>query len=82
VLEAQAKILHIPQEIQLLHGDFNDKVKNIEGDSVSLIITDPPYNVASNRIFTFDDRSDISQDFGEWDKYDRQEFLAKFEGIS
>lgn len=78
LLEAQAKILHIPQEIQLLQGDFNDKIKHIADNSISLIITDPPYNVASNRVFTFDDRSDISQDFGEWDKYDRQEFLDKF----
>lgn len=64
---------------RLIHGDFYEEVKRIADGSVDLILTDPPYNVASERKFTgLKDHGDISQDFGEWDKYDYYEFLKLF----
>lgn len=74
--EAQANILHTPQEMQLIHGDFNEEVKKIEDGSIDLIITDPPYNISENtHNIKLANRSDKIRDFGEWDKYSREEFL-------
>src|SRR5947209_5031196 len=36
-------------------------------------------NYSTNDMFTFEDRSNISQDFGEWDKYTDDEFIAVFD---
>lgn len=65
--------------IYLVHGDFYEKVKDIGDGSIDLIVTDPPYNIANERKFTFENRTSISQDFGEWDKYDREQFIALFD---
>ncbi len=65
--------------VTLIHGDFYEKVRDVGDDSVDLILTDPPYNVANERVFKFEGRSDISQDFGEWDKYDPEVFIALFD---
>ncbi|GCF16243.1 hypothetical protein Harman_41780 [Haloarcula mannanilytica] len=32
-----------------------------------MILTDPPYNISSDFEISFDDRKDISHDFGDWD---------------
>jgi DNA modification methylase len=74
----QHEVLILPQSVQLLHGDFYEEIQHIAPGCIDLILTDPPYNVASNRVFTFDDRSPISQDFGDWDKVDRHEFISLF----
>lgn len=63
--------------LRLIHGDFYDEIKNIPNESVDLIITDPPYNIANDRIFGFENRSDISQNFGEWDKFSKEDFIEK-----
>lgn len=65
--------------IHLVHGDFYEAVKKVGDSSIDLILTDPPYNVASERVFTLEGRSNISQDFGEWDKYSSEEFIALFD---
>jgi len=66
--------------IQIIQGDFYDVElrKTIADNSIDLIITDPPFNIANDRLFEPEGRSAISQDFGEWDKYEREEFLALF----
>lgn len=65
--------------IYLTHGDFYEEVKKVGDGKVDLILTDPPYNIANERKFTFDGRTSISQDFGEWDKYSREQFIALFD---
>lgn len=53
----------------LLHGDCFEKLKEIPDNSVQLILTDPPYNIAkySTGNIKFDWRSDINNDLAEWD---------------
>lgn len=65
--------------IHLKQGDFYKLVKEVGNASIDLILTDPPYNIANKREFTMAGRSNISQDFGQWDKYDRHEFIALFD---
>src|SRR5260221_23874 len=60
--------------IHLIHGDFYATVTTIGSGTVDLILTDPPYNVANEREFILEGRTNISQDFGEWDKYEHQAF--------
>jgi len=64
--------------IQIINGDFYEEQKNVPDGSVDLILTDPPYNVANERVFKLAGRSDISQDFGEWDKYEKEAFIDLF----
>lgn len=62
--------------IRLLQGDFYEKVKEVGDESVNLVLTDPPYNVARDDEFPYAGRSTISLDFGEWDKYEPGDFIA------
>ena len=64
--------------IHLVCGDFHEEVLKIGDGHIDLIITDPPYNIANEREFALEGRSNISQDFGTWDKYDHQEFIREF----
>jgi site-specific DNA-methyltransferase (adenine-specific) len=52
---------------QILHGDCVKLLKTIPDNSVDLVLTDPPYNIArKNNFHTMKGRAGI--DFGEWDK--------------
>lgn len=53
----------------LINGDCFSVLKNIPDNSVDLILTDPPYNIAkySTGNMKFDWRSDINNDLAEWD---------------
>ena len=64
--------------IILIHGDFYEEVFNISDGSIDLILTDPPYNVSNERVFKFAGRSDIDQNFGEWDKFEHEAFTDLF----
>jgi site-specific DNA-methyltransferase (adenine-specific)/modification methylase len=64
--------------IHLVHGDFYDEVRKVGDGSVDLILTDPPYNIARDNEFELEGRSNISQDFGEWDKFADEQFIAFF----
>ena len=64
--------------ITLMHGDFYKKVKEVGDGSVDLILTDPPYNIARDNTFKMEGRSEIDQDFGNWDKHDRAAFITLF----
>jgi DNA modification methylase len=59
-------------------GDFYEEVKRVKDGSIDLILTDPPYNVSNERTFVLKGRSNICQDFGEWDKYEHQAFIGLF----
>jgi site-specific DNA-methyltransferase (adenine-specific) len=52
-----------------------DNMSMIEDGSVDLICTDPPYNISRERIVEFIDRKDMSDDFGEWDKYEQSTYI-------
>jgi DNA modification methylase/ParB-like chromosome segregation protein Spo0J len=66
------------QSIHLVCGDFYEEVKELADGCIDLILTDPPYNISSDHEFELEGRSNLSQNFGDWDKYDEQEFLASF----
>jgi DNA modification methylase/ParB-like chromosome segregation protein Spo0J len=66
--------------IHLIHGDFSEEVKKLGDSCIDLILTDPPYNIANEREFEFEGRSSISQNFGEWDKYEHQTFIESLQG--
>ncbi len=57
---------------QIILGDCFEVIKKIPNNSISLILTDPPYQISRESNFT--KKSDnikfnkISIDFGEWDK--------------
>ena len=53
-------------KIKLMQGDCLERTKEIPDDSVDLILTDPPYNIARDNNFHTMGRAGI--DFGEWDK--------------
>lgn len=59
--------------IELKHGDVLDKLKEIPDNSVNLILTDPPYNIARKREFTRGKTKKVSLDFGEWDYFETQD---------
>jgi site-specific DNA-methyltransferase (adenine-specific) len=65
--------------MHLLHGDFFVEVKKIGDGCIDLILTDPPYNISCENEFELEGRSNLSQDFGAWDKQSEEEFLASFE---
>ena len=52
--------------INLMHGDCLERMKEIPDGSVDMVLTDPPYNIARENNFSTMGRSGI--DFGEWDK--------------
>ena len=53
----------------LLNDDCFAALKNIPDNSIDLILTDPPYNIAqySTGNMKFDWRSEINNDLAEWD---------------
>jgi len=52
--------------VMLLCGDSFELVKQMEDESVNLVLTDIPYNISKANRFTIMGRTGI--DFGEWDK--------------
>ena len=65
--------------IRLVNGDFYEEVKKVDDASIDLIITDPPYNIANENEKVFEGRKNRSNDFGEWDKLDHEEFKKQFD---
>jgi site-specific DNA-methyltransferase (adenine-specific)/modification methylase len=56
----------------IVQGDCFDLIKEIKTDTVDLILTDPPYNLAKHSTgnIKFDWREDVNNDIAEWDKKD------------
>lgn len=65
--------------VTLIHGDFYQRIREVADGCVDLILTDPPYNIARDNTFKLAGRSDIDQDFGDWDKHDRSVFISQFD---
>ena len=66
---------------KIIQGDCFEKLLEIE-QSFDCILTDPPYNLTEDgTVVKFEDRKDISTEFGEWDNYSREEFLKFLEKV-
>lgn len=52
--------------MELIHGDCLEVMAGFESESVDMVLTDPPYNIARDNNFNTMGRAGI--DFGEWDK--------------
>ena len=59
-------------KFSIVQGDCFDLIKEIKTNTIDLILTDPPYNLAnySTGNIKFDWRRDINNDIAEWDKKD------------
>lgn len=68
---------------QIIHGDCIEKMKQIEENSIDLIITDPPYNISRKTNFhTMKWHRGTSMDYWEWDKwFDICSYLKEFPRI-
>lgn len=69
----------------LINGDCFSILKKIPDNSVDLILTDPPYNIAkySTGNMKFDWRSDINNDLAEWDliELNPKDLIGEFKRI-
>ena len=76
----------IKNKIDLLFGEISKK-KIIHGDCFEIlptleqefdcILTDPPYNLTEDgQEINFEDRKNISTEFGKWDIYSHEDFLG------
>ncbi|HWS84567.1 MAG TPA: site-specific DNA-methyltransferase [Ktedonobacteraceae bacterium] len=63
---------------KLIEGDFYENIQEIAGESVDLVLTDPPYNISRENEFALKGRKNISQDFGAWDKHTDEDFIEMF----
>jgi DNA modification methylase/ParB-like chromosome segregation protein Spo0J len=63
-------------EARIVHADVFDLLAEFEDESVDLVWTDPPYNIASYGGGTKVGDRYTSFDPGDWDKRDEEEFLA------
>jgi DNA modification methylase len=72
------------QSVTLIHGDFQNHIKNIPDNSIDLIITDPPYNLKEQQVFEYKDehgnklRTDKTFKFDDWDNEEDEVFLNNF----
>ncbi|ARU65779.1 site-specific DNA-methyltransferase [Histophilus somni] len=57
-------------KFSLLQGDCFEKLKDLPDNSIDLILTDPPYNLAqySTGNMKFDWRSEVNNDVAVWDE--------------
>ena len=58
------------KKITLIHGDCFSKMRELPNNSIDLILSDPPYNLAnySTGNMKFDWRAEINNDVAEWDE--------------
>lgn len=70
---------------KLLNGDCFEKLKDIPDNSIDLILTDPPYNLAqySTGNMKFDWRAEVNNDVAKWDEkpLEPQSLLKEFKRI-
>jgi len=58
----------ISKSATLYHGDCKDVLLTLDAESVSAIVTDPPYE-CSQSLITRPNQKDLNSNFGEWDKF-------------
>lgn len=52
-----------------------DSTRMIVDESIHLVVTDPPYNISSDRVIPFMDRVKMTNNFGEWDRLSPDEYM-------
>lgn len=59
-------------KFSIIQGDCFELIKEVKTNSVDLILTDPPYNLAKHSTgnIKFDWREDVNNDIADWDKKD------------
>ena len=59
-------------KFSIVQGDCFDLIKKVKTNSVDLILTDPPYNLAKHSTgnIKFGWREDVNNDIADWDKKD------------
>jgi site-specific DNA-methyltransferase (adenine-specific)/modification methylase len=60
------------EKFSIAQGDCFELIKKVKTNSVDLILTDPPYNLAKHSTgnIKFDWRKDVNNDIADWDKKD------------
>ena len=76
LIQAQIDAYEEKNNIILIHGDFYKEIKNINDETIDAVITDPPYNISKDRIYTLNNQADWNKDFGEWDKQEDDTFIS------
>ena len=66
---------------KIYYMDCLEGMSYMEDNSVDLVLSDPPYNISRNRIFSRDDAKDITMDFGDWDNVEDKEFFKWFKRV-
>lgn len=72
---------------QIINDDCYNALKNIDNNSINLILTDPPYNISRESNFTKNSTNTkfnkISIDFGDWDKeeLDLESLFSEFKRV-
>lgn len=56
---------------QIINGDFELEVLNIDAGIVDLILTDPPYNISNSGKVTKKGQAIVNAEFGDWDDIDQ-----------
>lgn len=62
--------------IVLYHDDFYEGVRRLGDSSVNAVITDPPYNISTDRVYRLSSQADWDKNFGEWDNKDEATFVS------
>ena len=63
--------------IRLVHGDFFEEVAKLGEASIDAVVTDPPYNISTDRIYRLNAQADWNKDFGTWDRHEPEVFVAE-----
>jgi len=75
----------IDNNIYIKNGDSNILIKELDDNSIDLILTDPPYNLAnySTGNIKMKWRKDINNDLAEWDRnsFDPKNWIKEFKRI-
>lgn len=64
IIESHPKIEKIEKIEKIINGDCIDGMKNLDSDSVDIIICDPPYNIGKD--FGNDSDKQLMKDYLEW----------------
>lgn len=70
---------------KLYNNDCFEILDNLQSESVDLILTDPPYGISNEMVITrtrntmkFQATTDLSNNFGDWDKFDDIQSFMNF----
>ena len=67
IVQAKAEAAEREEQERFLLSDWRDCLDKLQDESVALVLTDPPYNIAHDRKVTRYNASDVSYDFGAWE---------------